>query len=145
MNTSIEQFSGQIGTARWSAWKIRAMAILVAILANVIILTVARLMNGEFPIVDTGGGYQTTGFAQVIVVTMMAGLAAWGLLALLEQWTSRAKAIWMAISVFLFVISLLGPLGTGVNATSTAVLVCMHVSTAATIIPLIRRSTSTRG
>jgi hypothetical protein len=145
MNASIKQFSGHVGTARWSTWQTRALAIVAAILVNVVILTVGRVANGEFPIAHVGGDDQTIGFARVIVVTTLAGLVAWGLLALLERSTSRAKAIWTAVAVIVFVLSLLGPLGSGVNTSSTVVLASMHVGAAATIIPLMRRLAATRG
>lgn len=143
--TSIEHASGRTDSSTRSAWQKRAMAIVAAIVANVIILIVGRVVNGEFPVATVGGDDQTIGFAQVIVVTVLVGLVAWGLLALLERRTARAKAIWTAIAVIVFVLSLLGPLGSGVNTSSKVVLACLHVGAAATIIPLMRRSAARRG
>jgi hypothetical protein len=81
----------------------------------------------------------------VIVVTLLVGLVAWGLLSLLERMTPRAAAIWTAIAVIVFALSLFGPLGSGVNASSKVVLACMHVGAAAPIIPMMRRSATMRG
>lgn len=145
MNTSIKQISGRIDATLRSTWQMRAMTIVDAIVVNVIILIVGRVVNGEFPIATVGSDDQTIGFAQVIVVTVLVGLVAWGSLALLERMTSRAKAVWTAIALIVFVLSLLGPLGSGVNTSSKVVLACMHVGAAATIIPLMRRSVSMRG
>lgn len=145
MSTSIKQIPGRIDAALRSPWQVRAMAIVDAIAANVVILVVGRVVNGEFPMATVGSDDQMIGFAQVIVVTVLVGLVAWGLLVLLERTTSRAKAVWTAIAVIVFVLSLLGPLGSGVNASSKVVLACMHLGAAATIIPIMRRSVAMRG
>jgi hypothetical protein len=145
MNTLTTRISGEIDAARRSAWQTRAKAIVAAIVANVVILIVGRVVNGEFPVATVGSDDQTIGFAQAIVVTVLVGLVAWGLLAVLERTTSRAKAIWTVIAVVVFVLSLIGPLGSGVNASSKAVLAFMHVGAATTIIPMMRRSAATRG
>jgi hypothetical protein len=144
MNASIKQIPGQLGASRASARQMRALAIVAAIVANVVILAIARVVNGEFPMVTQGNDDQTVGFAQVVVVTGLAGLVAWGVLALLERTTSRATAIWTAIAVVVFVLSLTGPLGNAVDASSKAVLTCMHIAAAATLIPLMRRSAAAR-
>lgn len=103
------------------------------------------MVNEEFPQATVGSDDQTIGFAQVIVVTGLVGLVAWGVLALLQRMTSsRAKVIWTAFAVIVFVLSLLGSLGSGVDASSKVVQTCMHVGAAATIIPLMRRSASIR-
>ena len=116
------------------------MAIAAAIVANLIVLTVARVASGEFPMATVGDDDQTIGVAQVIAVTLLVGLAAGGVLALLERTTSRARAIWTVIGVIVLVLSLFGPLGSGVNTSSKVALTCMHLAAAATIIPLMRRS-----
>ncbi len=143
MNTLTTRISGEIDTARQPAWKLRAIAIEAALVANVLVLIIGRLVNGEFPLATVGSDDQTIGFVQVIVVTLLVGGVAWGLLALLERTTSRAKAIWTVIAAIVFVLSLLGPRGSGANTSSTIVLMCMHVGAAASIIPLMRRSTAT--
>jgi Family of unknown function (DUF6069) len=120
------------------------MAILVAIITNVVILISGRLLNGAYPTANIGSSDQIIGFAQVIIVTALVGLTAWGLLGLLERATTRARAIWTVIAVIVLVLSLLGPLGSGVNAWSKVVLACMHMGAAAPIIPLMRRSAAVR-
>jgi hypothetical protein len=140
VNMSIKQNVVRIDAPRLSARQMRALGIAAATVANVVILTIGRAVAGEFPNVTQGGNDQTVGFAQVVVVTALAGLVAWGLLALLQRWTSRATAIWTAIAVVAFAVSLLGPLGSGVGASSKVVLACMHVAAAATLFPLMRRS-----
>ena len=145
MNTSITQVPARIDAALQSPWQARAMAIVDAVVVNVIILLVGRVVTGELPVATVGSDDQPIGFAQVIMVTALAGLVAWALLALLERTTSRATAIWTAITVSAFALSLLGPIGSGVNASSKVVLACMHVGATATIIPLMWRSIAMRG
>jgi hypothetical protein len=144
MSTSIKQIPGRIDAALRSTWQMRAMAIVEAVIVNCVILTIGRLINGEFPVATVSGDDQTIGFGPVILVTVLVGLVAWGLLALLERTTSRAKAIWTAIALAVLVLSLLGPLGSGINTSSKVVLAAMHVGAAATIIPIFRRSVASR-
>jgi hypothetical protein len=124
--------------------QIREMAIVAAIVVNVIILVVGRLATGEFPVAKDGEGERTVGFGQVILMTGVSGLIAWGLLAVLERATSRAKTIWTVIAVTAFLLSIVGPLDGGVDTASKIALVLMHVGAAATIIPLMRRTVATR-
>lgn len=119
----------------------RAMAIVDAIIVNVLILVVARVATGDFPVATVGDDDQTIGFAQVILVTALVGLVAWAILALLERVTARAAMIWTAVAVAVLLLSMLGPLGSGVDTSSKIALALMHVGAAATIIPLMLRST----
>lgn len=144
MNTSMTQLPGRIDAALDAPWKMRAMAIVDAIALNVVILAIARLVTGDWPVATVDGDAQTIGLVPVVLVTLIAGLVAWGVLALLERMTANAKTIWTAIAVVVFLLSLLGPLGSGVGTSSKIVLALMHVGAAATIIPLMRRSVSER-
>ena len=141
MSTSISQVPSRIDAALDAPWKVRAMAIVDAIVLNVVILLGARLVTGDWPVATIGDDGQTIGVASVIVVTLVAGLVAWGLLALLERVTASAKTVWTAVAVTVFLLSLLGPIGSGEGMSSKIVLLLMHVGAAATVIPLMRRST----
>jgi hypothetical protein len=119
----------------------RAMAIVVAIVTNLVILIIGRLLSGTYPTANVGGSEQIIGFAQVIIVTTLVGLLAWGLLGVLERATTRAKTIWTVIAMIFLVLSLLGPLGGGADTMSKVVLACIHIGAAAPIIFLMRRTT----
>lgn len=81
----------------------------------------------------------------VAVASGLAGLAAWGLLALLERTTRRPRRIWTGIALAVLVVSLGAPLsGHGVSDASRAILVCLHLLVAATLVALIGR-TATAG
>ena len=140
MVSTMRQIPGQIDAALASPWQARSLTIVDAIVVNVVILLIGRLVTGEYPSATVGSDEQAIGFAPVILVTALVGLAAWGLLALLELMTPRAKTIWTAIAVIVLLLSLLGPLGSGVDGASTLVLALMHIGAAATMIPLMRRS-----
>ncbi|HYH11183.1 MAG TPA: DUF6069 family protein [Thermomicrobiales bacterium] len=141
MSTSITQIPNRIDRAISEPWQVRAMAIVDAIIANVLVLIVGRVVIGDYPVATVGDDDQTIGFAQVILVTALVGLVAWGLLALLERVTARAAAIWTTIALVVFLLSMLGPLDGGVDTSSKVVLALMHIGAAATIIPIMLRST----
>jgi hypothetical protein len=145
MSTSITQFPGRIDAALNAPWKMRAMAIVDAIVLNVIFLLAGRLVTGDWPVATVGDDDQSIGVVAVILVTALVGLVAWGLLALLERMTGNAKSIWTAIAVVVLLLSLLGPFGSGVGTSSKIVLALMHLGAAMTIIPLMRRSVATHG
>ncbi|MGI8483619.1 MAG: DUF6069 family protein [Thermomicrobiales bacterium] len=131
-----------VPTRRELIWQRRALAIVVAVVVNVIILGIGRLANGDLPIAKVGSDAQTIGVALVIGVTALVGILAWVLLDVLERTMthSRARMIWTAVAVVVFLLSLLGPLGSAQNTYSRVLLVCMHIGAAATIIPLMRQS-----
>lgn len=89
MDLSIGQGLGQVVATGQPAWKARLIAIEAALAMNVVILAVARLATDEFPVASMGGDDQAIGFLPVIVVTLLAGFAAWGSLVVLEQTTLR--------------------------------------------------------
>ena len=124
--------------------QMREVAIVAAIVVNVIILVVGWLVNGAFPVATTGSDERTVGFGQVILMTGVTGLIAWGLLAILERITSRAKTVWTVIAVIAFFLSILGPIDGGVDTASKIMLSLMHVGAAATIVPIMRRTVATR-
>ena len=50
MNTSMSQRADGAGAVRRARLQMRALAIGMAIVANAVVLAVARLVNGEFPV-----------------------------------------------------------------------------------------------
>lgn len=144
MSTSITQIPSRIDRAIREPWQMCAMAIVDAVVVNVLILIAGWVVTGDYPVAAVSGDDQSIGFPQVILVTALVGVAAWGLLALLERVTTRAAATWTTIAVVVFLLSMLGPLESGVGTSSKIVLALMHVGGAATIIPLMLRSTRAR-
>jgi hypothetical protein len=141
MSAITARLTDELDSMQRTTWKQRAIAVEAAVAANAVILLVARLIAGEYPQAKVGDGEQAIGFLPVILTTATAGLLAWGLLALLERITSHARAIWTVVAVGVFLLSLTGPLGNGVDTYARVTLGMMHVAAAAIIIPLLRRST----
>jgi undecaprenyl pyrophosphate phosphatase UppP len=80
----------------------------------------------------------------VIVATIVAGLAAWALLAVLERATRRAATAWTCVAVAVLVLSLAGPVSGAKTGGGTAALVVMHLAAAAVLIPGLRRTAAAR-
>jgi hypothetical protein len=78
----------------------------------------------------------------VVMVSSFLSLAGWGLLALLERLTARARTLWVVIAVVALVLSLGTPLsGTGVSVANRVVLVLMHLVVGGVLISSLYRTT----
>jgi Family of unknown function (DUF6069) len=74
--------------------------------------------------------------------TGLAGLAAWGVLAIIERFSRRPARACLVVSVGLLVLSLGGPLsGDGITTGNRLALAFMHLAAGAVLIPLYFRST----
>ncbi len=84
------------------------------------------------------GASETVGVDYVIGATLIASLAGWGLLAMLERRTSRARSIWTIVAIVVLLVSLSLPLTFATTTASKIVLALMHVAAAAVLIPVLR-------
>lgn len=83
--------------------------------------------------------------ALVVTTSALGGLAAWGVLAVLERLTANPRRWWIGTSAIALVVSISLPLtGSGVGADDRAVLVAMHLTVAAVLIPFLYRSSRRR-
>lgn len=81
------------------------------------------------------------GAANVAVAATAASLAGWVFLAVLERFTSRARAVWTVTALVVLLVSLGSPLGgEGISPANQAALVSMHLAVAAVLIPVMRRT-----
>lgn len=82
------------------------------------------------------------GVGAVLFVSLLAGSAAWGLLALLERVTAaRARLLWTVAAAVVLVLSLGGPLsGSGTTGDARATLVALHLVVGAVLITGLVRS-----
>jgi hypothetical protein len=146
MFSSISQKSRNAGQreAAWYTGQLRPLAIAMALIVNIVILAIARIATGDYPVAKVGDDVQTIGLMPVIWVTLLAGLVAWGLLVLLERTTARAATIWLGSATVFFLLSLFGPLGQGDNTSSKVVLALMHIGAFITIVPAMWRSATSR-
>lgn len=113
----------------------RAVAVVAAAAATFVVWTVAYPIAGVDLVVDSGSGPTTVGPVAVVLVTVLAGLAAWGLLALLERVSRRGTTIWTWTAAAVLLLSLLGPIGSAEGGGATVALLAMHLVTGAVLIP----------
>lgn len=100
----------------------------------------AWLIAGRFATLDVrlhpGGSAAHVGAVAVIAVTILVGLAAWAARALLARLAPRhARTTWLVLAIVVLALSLTGPFGAGTTAATKAALACMHLLTAAILIP----------
>jgi hypothetical protein len=81
---------------------------------------------GGHPTVRSGGSVHPVGAVSVLVASVVAGLAGWALLAVLERATSRALLPWTVIAVLVFLLSLVSAATAGVGAGSKGTLLGLH-------------------
>jgi hypothetical protein len=112
---------------------LRRVIVIVATTAAALIF---RLAAGHTPAVGSGSQVQHVGAAAVVVTALVAGLAAWGLLAWLERRSPRGRVIWRAIAAPVLVLSLAGTLG-GVTTTDKLMLVALHLIVGLPLIALL--------
>ncbi|MEO3872191.1 DUF6069 family protein [Nonomuraea sp. B12E4] len=96
-------------------------------------------MAGTTLTVRMGGGTQAVGPVLVVVTSLLAGLAGWGLLAVLERLAARPGRIWRIVALVVLVLSLLGPVGSAAGPAATLVLVLLHLVVGAVLIPGLAR------
>ena len=83
--------------------------------------------------VRTGNGVDHVGPIAVAVMSVVAALAGWGLLALLERAAARGRLSWTIVAAAVFVVSLLGSAG-GVGTSAKLGLAALHLTVAAVLI-----------
>ncbi len=128
--------------------RVRLLAVALAALAGVAVWVVADVFGVDVrqPAFGVAQQSQALGAPFVAVVSALAALAGWGLLAVLERLTASARRVWTAIATVALLLSLGAPLsGHGVTASSRVTLVAMHLAVGAVVITLLRRSSQPRG
>ncbi|MFG1616065.1 DUF6069 family protein [Nonomuraea wenchangensis] len=84
--------------------------------------------------VRMGAGTQLVGPGLVLVASLLAGLAGWALLAVLERLASRPGRNWTVVALVVLVLSLLGPVGGAAGAAALLVLALMHLVVGAVLV-----------
>lgn len=118
----------------------RLAAIVTAAAAAAVVWTVAGPLTGVRLQAHVGahGPAQQIGLASVIAVSLLAGLAAWGLLAVIEVRGAHPRRAWTTIAVSVLVVSLLGPLSSRGGAATIAALACLHLAAGGVLILALR-------
>jgi len=112
----------------------RALTVAGATAAALVVWALAGPVAGIDLAARSAGSTRTVGPGAIAAVSLVAGLAAWALLALMERLTRRPGRVWTIIAAVVLVLSLPGPLG-GVGAAARAVLAGLHLAVAAVLIP----------
>jgi Family of unknown function (DUF6069) len=88
-----------------------------------------------------GGAPQDLTAGPIVVTSVVAGLAAWLSLAVLERFTRRARAAWVTLATLVLAVSLSGPLtGEGIDGGSRLVLALLHLTVGTVLIVLLART-----
>ncbi|GAA4609004.1 hypothetical protein BJY16_007118 [Actinoplanes octamycinicus] len=111
----------------------RLITIAAAIAGALLLWTVSDLWGGLDLTVRQGGTLQPVGPAAVAGTALVAGLAAWALLAVLERTVRHPVRTYRIITSILLVLSLAGPLA-GVGAGTRLTLLGMHLTVGLALI-----------
>lgn len=129
-------------TGRSTRLPTRAAAVAGATLVAVVVWLVSVPLLGYDLAVERwdGDGAMTVTPGQVVVTALVASLAAWAALAVLERQTSRARTVWLAGATSILVASLGMPLTAAASTAAAVILALMHVVVGAVLIPTLARS-----
>jgi hypothetical protein len=134
------------GGARGSLWQrhtARPVAVVLAVLAALAVWGVSELVFGvdvRQPAFGTGVPQDLTA-GPIVVASVVAGLAAWLALAVLERLTRHVRAAWVTLATLVLVVSLGAPLsGRGIDERSRLVLTLLHLTVGALLIVLLART-----
>ena len=120
----------------------RVVAVLLAMIATALIFLIATLGFGQKLYAPGFGGSapQELSIWLVAATAGIAGLAAVGVLALIERVSRRPAQVWLVVSTTVLIVSLGAPLsGEGIDTANKLALASMHLTAGALLIPLLYR------
>lgn len=144
--TNVETLDAAGGARQVIARRRRARAKSVAATATGALLVwfVVEVLFGtdlRAPAFSASQGTSEVGLPHVLMASLSAGVAGWGVLAALERFTSRARTVWVVVAGVALLVSLGSPLsGTGITSVNRALLVLLHGTVAAILIPSMYRT-----
>lgn len=119
-------------------WPRRVTTIAVAAAAALAAWALADPVGGLELAVRSGDDVQRIGPAAVLAAVVIPGLLSWAVVAVLERRTARPRWVWTVNASIALLLSLLGPLTSGVGADSKLVLAGFHLLVAAVLVPGFR-------
>jgi len=122
----------------------RPFIVVWAAVAALLIWLVQGPVTGVDLVVRNGNATTTVGPVAVVAVALAAGLVGWGLLALLERVTTRARLLWAVVAVAVLLLSFAGPLGSATTVQAKGALAAMHAVVGAILIAGLSRTTRPR-
>jgi len=117
----------------------RTFIVVWAAVAALLIWLVQGPLTGADLVVRNGDATSTVGPVAVVAVALAAGLVGWGLLALLERVTTRARRLWAVVAVVVLLVSFVGPLG-ATTIQAKGALAAMHAVVGAILIAGLYRT-----
>lgn len=134
-----------IPSTRISTIKVRrrAVCVMAAVAAGALTWVVAVPLVGVHLVVEPAEGRaQDVGLGMVIATTLMASVAGWGLLALLERITPlRARTTWNLVAGGVLIVSLAGPLVAASDTAAVTTLMLLHLVVGLVLMIGMRHST----
>jgi hypothetical protein len=124
-------------------WKGRLLAVAAAVVAAVVVYLLINLFvqDPRTPGMSGRSAADLT-FGAVLLVSALASLAGWGLLAVLEKLTAKPRQIWTIVAAVALLLSLGGPMsGSGISTGNRLALALLHVVVGTVLIVLMRRTT----
>jgi len=115
----------------------RALGIVATLLVTLATWMVGLLAGADYRITDAMGSVRID-LVVVTQVTLVVGLAAWGVLALLERTTRHATAIWTALAVVVLVASYVPVFLVEATTVTRVALLAVHTAVAV-LVPALRR------
>ncbi|MGI5206696.1 DUF6069 family protein [Spirillospora sp. CA-108201] len=123
----------------------RALAVAGAVAAALAVWAVGEpLLGHDLVVRQEGQEPRDLGASAIGAFALVPSLLGWALLAALERVTPLAARIWTAAALILLALSFLPIIGVQSSGGSKAVLALTHVAVGAVLIPVFRRTATSR-
>lgn len=112
------------------------LATLTAMILVALVAALAYAAGVDFEIPEVGEAIPVPGFATMTGFFCIVGVV---IAAGLRRWSARPAVRFVQVAVTLTVLSLLAPVLSGGDAATITALICLHLVTAAVVIPTLAR------
>jgi hypothetical protein len=89
--------------------------------------------------VHSGGSTRSVGAAEVMFVSLLVGIAGWGVLNVVQRRVARPIRTWRTIASVVLLLSFMGPLAEAVGTATTVALFALHLGTGSVLIAQLPR------
>jgi hypothetical protein len=126
-----------------SLWRVRGSAVTAATLLPGVVWLLAHAMGVSFVLRDSQGT-ATISLPVVLAFSLLFALLGWGSLAVLERRPRLSPGWWPALAATVALLSLIPVLLEHATGGTKTALVLIHLTVAAVLVPLLRRTTTSR-
>ena len=120
----------------------RLLAVGLAVVVALVIWAITSLAGIELKVTSPFVGTLTIGALLVVAGALPPAVAAWGVLALLERRSPRARTLWTRIAIAVLVLSVPPLAFLDATLTTKLILALMHVAVGLVLILMLRRRSS---